>query len=58
MKQFKVKGRFIVEFSGITEAENAVQAEEVVARTYRRVLNDSVTVEGRPYDVDVTEIVE
>lgn len=56
MKQFSVKGRFEIEFSGAVDAENAVQAEEKVARTYRRVLNDTVNVVGRPYAVKVKEI--
>lgn len=55
MKQYTVKGKFEIEFSGIVDAESAVQAEEKVARTYRRVLNDTVTVNGRPYDVKVKE---
>lgn len=56
MKQFSVKGRFEIEFSGVVDAENAVEAEEKVARTYRRVLNDTVNVPGRPYGVKVKEI--
>lgn len=58
MKQFSVKGKFVVEFSGVVDAENAVMAEEKVARTYRRVLNDTVNVPGRPYDVKVKEIAD
>ena len=58
MKQFSVKGKFVVEFSGVTEAENGVMAEEIVARTYRRVLNATVNVPGRPYDVKVKEIAD
>jgi len=56
MKQFSVKGMFEIEFSGVIDAENAVEAEEKVARTYRRVLNDTVNVKGRPYAVKVKEI--
>lgn len=56
MKQFSVKGRFEIEFSGVVDAENAVQAEEKVARTYRRALSDTVNVPGRPYAVKVKEI--
>lgn len=56
MKQFSVKGRFEVEFSGIVDANDRVEAEEKVARTYRRVLNDTVNVPGRPYGVKVKEI--
>lgn len=56
MKQFSVKGKFEIEFSGVVDAGNAVEAEEKVARTYRRVLNDTVNVPGRPYDVKVKEI--
>lgn len=56
MKQFSVKGRFEIEFSGIIDAENSVEAEEKVARTYRRVLNDTVNVVGRPYAVKVKEV--
>lgn len=56
MKQFSVKGKFEIEFSGVVDAEDKVQAEEKVARTYRRVLNDTVNVSGRPYDVKVEEI--
>lgn len=58
MKQFSVKGKFVVEFSGVVDAEDRVQAEEKVARTYRRVLNDTVNVPGRPYDVKVKEIAD
>jgi hypothetical protein len=58
MKQYTVKGKFEIEFSGVVDAENAVQAEEKVARTYRRVLNDTVNVPGRPYDVKVKEIAD
>ena len=58
MKQYTVKGKFEIEFSGVVDAENAVQAEEKVARTYRRVLNDTVNVKGRPYDVKVKEIAD
>lgn len=58
MKQFSVKGKFVVEFSGVVDAEDRVQAEEKVARTYRRVLNDTVNVTGRPYDVKVKEIAD
>lgn len=58
MKQFSVKGKFVVEFSGVVDADNAVMAEEKVARTYRRVLNDTVNVPGRPYDVKVKEIAD
>lgn len=56
MKQFSVKGMFEIEFSGVVDAENRVEAEEKVARTYRRVLNDTVNVKGRPYAVKVKEI--
>lgn len=56
MKQFSVKGRFEVEFSGVIDAENQVEAEEKVARTYRRILNDTVNVKGRPYAVKVKEV--
>ena len=56
MKQFKVKGKFEIEFEGIVDANNGVEAEEKVARIYRRVLADSVNVKGRPYDVDVKTI--
>lgn len=56
MKQFSVKGKFEIEFSGVVDAEDKVQAEEKVARTYRRVLNDTVNVPGRPYDVKVKEV--
>lgn len=56
MKQFSVKGRFEIEFSGVVDAENQVDAEEKVARTYRRVLSDTVNVVGRPYAVKVKEI--
>ena len=56
MKQFSVKGKFEIEFSGIVDARDRVQAEEKVARTYRRVLSDTVNVQGRPYDVKVKEI--
>ncbi len=56
MKQFSVKGKFVVEFSGVVDAEDRVQAEEKVARTYRRVLSDTVNVTGRPYDVKIKEI--
>lgn len=56
MKQFSVKGRFEVEFSGVVDANDRVEAEEKVARTYRRVLNDTVNVPGRPYGVKVKEI--
>lgn len=56
MKQFSVKGMFEIEFSGVVDAEDRVQAEEKVARTYRRVLNDTVNVKGRPYAVKVKEI--
>lgn len=56
MKQFSVKGMFEIEFSGVVDAGNAVEAEEKVARTYRRVLSDTVNVTGRPYDVKVKEI--
>lgn len=56
MKQFSVKGRFEIEFSGVVDAENSVEAEEKVARTYRRILNDTVNVPGRPYAVKVKEI--
>lgn len=56
MKQFNVKGKFEIEFSGIVDAENSVEAEEKVAGTYRRVLSDTVNVPGRPYDVKVKEI--
>lgn len=58
MKQYSVKGKFVVEFSGVVDAEDRVQAEEKVARTYRRVLNDTVNVTGRPYDVKVKEIAD
>lgn len=58
MKQFSVKGKFVVEFSGVVDAEDRVQAEEKVAGTYRRVLNDTVNVTGRPYDVKVKEIAD
>lgn len=55
MKQYTVKGKFEIEFSGIVDARDRIQAEEKVARAYRRVLNDTVTVNGRPYDVKVKE---
>lgn len=55
MKQYTVKGKFEIEFRGIVDARDRVQAEEKVARAYRRVLNDTVTVNGRPYDVKVKE---
>ena len=58
MKQFSVKGKFVVEFSGVVDANDRVEAEEKVARTYRRVLNDTVNVTGRPYDVKVKEIAD
>lgn len=56
MKQFSVKGKFVVEFSGVVDAEDRVHAEEKVAGTYRKALNDTVNVIGRPYDVKVKEI--
>lgn len=55
MKQYSVKGKLEIEFSGIVDAENPVEAEEKVTRAYRRVLNDTVTANGRPYDVKVKE---
>lgn len=58
MKQFSVKGKFEVEFNGVVDAEDKVQAEEKVASTYRRVLGDTVNVPGRPYDVKVKEIAD
>lgn len=58
MKQYSVKGKFVVEFSGVVDAENAIAAEEKVAGTYRRVLNDTVNVSGRPYDVKVKELTD
>ena len=58
MKQFSVKGRFEIEFSGVVDAEDRVKAEEKVAHTYRRVLNDTVNVVGRPYAVKVKEITD
>lgn len=59
MKQFSVKGKFEIKFHGVVEAENAVEAEEKVARTYRRVLNDKrLYVVNRPYDVEVKEIAD
>lgn len=58
MKQFSVKGKFVIEFSGVVDARDRVEAEEKVARTYRRVLSDSVNVVGRPYDVKVKEIAD
>lgn len=56
MKQFSVKGKFEIEFSGVVDAEDRVEAEEKVVGTYRRVLNDTVNIPGRPYDVKVKEI--
>ena len=58
MKQFSVKGMFEIEFNGVVDAENRVEAEEKVARTYRRILNDTVNVKGRPYAVKVKEIAD
>ena len=58
MKQFSVNGKFVVEFSGVIDAEDRVQAEEKVVHTYRRVLNGTVNVPGRPYDVKVKEIAD
>ena len=58
MKQFSVKGKFEIEFSGVIDAESSVEAEEKVAGTYRRVLNGTVNVPGRPYDVKVKEIAD
>lgn len=56
MKQFSVKGKFEIEFSGIVDAENSVEAEEKVAGIYRRILSKTVDVKGRPYEVEVKEI--
>ena len=58
MKQFSVKGKFEIEFSGVVDANDRIEAEEKVARTYRRVLSDTVNVPGRPYDVKVKEIAD
>ena len=57
MKQYSVKGKFEVEFSRIVEAETEVEAEETVAGTYRRILNNEFNVPGRPYDVRVEEVI-
>ena len=57
MKQYSVKGKFEVEFSGVVDAADPVEAEAKVAGVYRKVLNDTVNVPDRPYDVKVKEII-
>lgn len=58
MKQFKVRGQFTVTFEGIINAYDAIQAEKVCAELYRKELNKTVTVEGRPFAVSVEPVKE
>lgn len=58
MRQFKVRGQFIVTFGGIVNAYDAIQAENICAELYREELNKTVTVEGRPYAVSVEPVKE
>lgn len=58
MRQFKVRGQFIVTFEGIVNAYDAIQAENVCAELYREELNKTVTVEGRPFAVSVEPVKE
>ena len=52
-----VRTTYLIDEKGIiVDANDKVEAEEKVARTYRRVLSDTVNVPGRPYDVKVKEI--
>ena len=53
MRQFKVRGQFVVSFEGIVNTYDAIQAEKVCAELYRAELNKTVTVEGRPFAVSV-----
>lgn len=53
---YRVTGKFEVEYSAVVAAADATEAEERVTAAYRRLLEDSVKVEGRPHDVDVKPI--
>lgn len=53
---YKVKGKLEVEYSAVVDAAEAAEAEERVTAAYRRLLEDSVKVKGRPYDVDVKPV--
>lgn len=58
MRQFKVRGQFIVTFEGVVNAYDAIQAEKVCAELYREELDKTVTVEGRPFAVSVEPVKE
>jgi hypothetical protein len=58
MRQFKVRGRFVITFEGIVNAYDAIQAEKVCAELYREELDKTVIVEGRPFAVSVEPVKE